>query len=104
MEKIYKLKAEIFKALSHPIRLKIVEFLQEGEKNVGEIVRHTDTEISNTSRHLALLKKTGIISDRKDGLNVYYKLEIPCIIGFFSCVDETLKTRLKVQKKLLAKL
>jgi ArsR family transcriptional regulator len=101
MEKIYEFKAEIFKSLSHPIRVKIVEFLAKGEKNVGEIVKHVGAEASNISRHLALLKKSGILAYRKEGLNVYYRLEAPCILNFFNCVSEVLKFRIETDKKLL---
>ena len=104
MEKIYALRAEIFKALSHPIRLKIVECVSKGEKSVGEIVKHVNAEASNVSRHLALLKKAGILSDRKEGLNIYYHLEIPCVMDFFSCVNKVLKTRLELNRDLLQKI
>lgn len=98
---MYLLRAEIFKALSHPIRLKIVEYVSREEKSVGEIVKHMNAEPSNVSRHLALLKKAGILSDRKEGLNVYYHLEIPCVMDFFSCVNKVVKTRLELNRDLL---
>ena len=104
MEKIYSLRAEVFKALSHPIRLKIVECISIGEKSAGEIVKHVEAEASNVSRHLALLKKAGIISDRKEGLNIYYRLEIPCVMDFFKCVNKVVKTRLELNRDLLKKM
>ena len=104
MKKIYSLRAEIFKALSHPIRLKIVECVSKEEKSVGEIVKYVNAEASNVSRHLALLKKAGILSDRKEGLNIYYRLEIPCVMEFFSCVNKVVKTRLELNRNLLEKM
>ena len=104
MEKIYSLRAEIFKALSHPIRLKIVECVSKEEKSVGEIVKYVNAEASNVSRHLALLKKAGILSDRKEGLNIYYRLEIFCVMDFFSCVNKVVKTRLELNRNLLEKM
>ena len=101
MEKIYVLRAEIFKALSHPIRLKIVECVSKEEKSVGEIVKYVNAEASNVSRHLALLKKASILSDRKEGLNIYYHLEIPCVVDFFTCVNRVVKTRLELNRDLL---
>ena len=101
MERMYSLRAEIFKALSHPIRLKIVECVSGGEKTVGEIVRYVQGEASNVSRHLGILKKSGILSDRKEGLNIYYRLEIPCVMDFFTCVNKVLRTRLELNKDLL---
>jgi ArsR family transcriptional regulator len=104
MERMYLLRAEIFKALSHPIRLKIVEYVSREEKSVGEIVKYVNAEPSNVSRHLALLKKAGILSDRKEGLNIYYHLEIPCVMDFFSCVNKVVKTRLELNRDLLEKI
>jgi ArsR family transcriptional regulator len=104
MEKIYSLRAEIFKALSHPIRLKIVECVSKEEKSVGEIVKYVNAEVSNVSRHLALLKKAGILSDRKEGLNIYYRLETLCVMDFFSCVNKVVKTRLELNRDMLKKI
>lgn len=104
MEDIYSLMAEVLKALSHPLRLKIVKYLSEEEKSVGEIAKYVDGEISNVSRHLALLRKTGILLDRKEGLNIYYYLKNPCVMDFFSCVNRIIKTNLESNRVLLDEL
>ncbi|RJQ39330.1 MAG: ArsR family transcriptional regulator [Nitrospiraceae bacterium] len=104
IEKIYSLRAEIFKALSHPIRLKIVEYVSKEEKSVGEIVKYVEAEASGVSRHLALLKKAGILSDRKEGLNIYYRLEISCVMDFFTCVNKVVRTKLKSNIDLIEKI
>ena len=80
-----RLKSEIFKAMGHPIRLGVIEFLQDGEKCVCEIVEHVGTEISNVSKHLSVLKKAGIVSDRRDGLKIMYSLAMPCALDFGRC-------------------
>ena len=74
-EKIYEAEAEYFKALSHPTRIKILQYLKEGEKCVCEIVPHLKDEQSNISRHLATLKRAGILSSEKKGVSVYYKIQ-----------------------------
>jgi len=61
-QKVYEVQAEYFKALSHPVRIKIVHYLREGEKCVCEIVPYLREEQSNVSRHLAALKRAGILS------------------------------------------
>lgn len=104
IEKLFSLRAEIFKALSHPVRLKIVEYVSKEEKSVGEIVKYVKAEASGVSRHLALLKKSGILSDRKEGLNIYYRLEIPCVMDFFTCVNKVVKTQLKSNIDLIEKI
>ncbi len=73
--KVYEAQAEYFKALSHPVRIKIVHYLKEGEKCVCEIVPYLKGEQSNVSRHLAALKRAGILASRKEGVSVYYGIK-----------------------------
>jgi len=73
--KIYEAQAEYFKALSHPVRIKIVQYLKEGERCVCEIAPYLKEEQSNVSRHLAALKRAGILSSEKRGVSVYYRVE-----------------------------
>lgn len=72
---IYEVQAQYFKALSHPVRIKIVYYLKEGERCVCEIVPYLKEEQSNVSRHLATLKRAGVLSSRKDGVSIYYRVE-----------------------------
>ena len=92
---IYKQRAEVLKAIAHPIRLAIIDLLAGGEKTVGLIVRRVGSTQSNVSKHLSLLKHCGIIDDRKIGLNRFYYLKIPCAKQFSICVIETVKARHK---------
>jgi DNA-binding transcriptional ArsR family regulator len=71
---INEVQAAIFKAIGHPIRLRIVKCLTEGERMVTDIVNIVGAEQSNVSRHLALLKQAGVLASRKSGLKVYYRL------------------------------
>ena len=91
---VYEIRARVFRALGHPSRLMIVDALQAGPKHVGELVALVGSEYSTVSRHLSQLREAGIISeDRKDGNMVFYRLEVTCIAGFFTCVTEVLKKR-----------
>jgi len=91
---IYEVRAKIFKALAHPSRLKVVDALQEGPKNVAELVRLVKAEYATVSRHLSVLKEAGIIAeDRKQGNMIFYKLQVTCIGGFFDCVTQVLINR-----------
>ncbi|MDD3472455.1 MAG: metalloregulator ArsR/SmtB family transcription factor [Syntrophaceae bacterium] len=96
-----KLKSEVFKAMGHPIRLGIIEFLRDGEKCVCEIVEHTGTGMSNISKHLSILKAVGIVSDRKDGLKMMYRVTMPCALEFSSCIENVLLRRLETQKSVM---
>jgi len=74
MENNNKFKAKIFRALSDPIRLKIVDFLRDGEKCVCEIIPHVKLIQPVVSRHLKILKECGILRDRKDGNRRLYSV------------------------------
>ena len=96
-----QLKAEVFKAMGHPLRLGIIEFLQQGEMCVCEIVAHVGTEISNVSKHLALLKKAGLVADRREGLKMMYSLTMPCAIDFAHCVEGVVIKRIEEQRAVM---
>jgi ArsR family transcriptional regulator len=96
-----ELKAEVLKALAHPTRLLIVESLAKGERCVCELNELFDADHSTVSKHLAILKQTGLVSDRKDGLKVYYKLECPCILNFIKCIADVILSRAKRDLKVL---
>lgn len=72
--------ADILKALAQPTRLKIIELLQDGEHCVCEIYPAIAHEQSNTSRHLQMMLKSGILNQRKDGLKIYYSLRHPEVL------------------------
>jgi DNA-binding transcriptional ArsR family regulator len=93
-----KLKAEVFKAMGHPLRLGVIELLRNGEKCVCEIVETVGTEISNVSKHLSVLKKAGIVADRRDGLKIMYRLTMPCALDFAKCVEGVVIKRLDEQR------
>jgi len=67
-------KAELFKALAHPARIKILEYLRSGERTVSEIQSHLDLESSTVSQQLAILRARSIVEGRKQGTSVYYRV------------------------------
>jgi len=82
-----KFKAKIFKALGDPTRLKIVRFLQNGEKCVCEIVPHVGQLQPSVSRHLRILRDCGILKFRKDGNRRLYSLTDPEFIKVLDSID-----------------
>jgi DNA-binding transcriptional ArsR family regulator len=90
-------RARVFKALAHPSRLFILEQLTEGEHCVCELTEMIGADMSTISKHLSVLKNAGVIQDEKRGLQVYYRLKMPCISGFFQCVGEVLETNAEEQ-------
>jgi ArsR family transcriptional regulator len=67
--------SEILKSIAHPIRLKILCFLMEGEKTVGEIEKEFGSSISNISQHLTVLRKMDLIKRRKEANFMYYSVK-----------------------------
>ncbi|MCX7934544.1 MAG: metalloregulator ArsR/SmtB family transcription factor [Planctomycetota bacterium] len=87
-----EIRARIIKALAHPSRLLMVEELAKGERCVCELTALVGADISTVSKHLAVLKEAGIVTDERRGTQVFYTLRCPCILQFFSCVESVLAT------------
>jgi DNA-binding transcriptional ArsR family regulator len=73
-QKLSNFKAEFFKALSHPLRISILDALREGELTVNEISQKFSVEPANASQQLAVLRNKNIVVARKEGANVYYSV------------------------------
>ena len=87
---LYKRKAMVVKALAHPSRLMMVDALAEGELCVCDLQRLVGADMSTVSKHLSVMKNAGIVIDRKEGLKVFYRLRVPCVMRFFECIDAVL--------------
>ena len=76
---LQQFKADFFKALSHPLRIRILEVLSEGEKSVNEIQRALQSEGSAVSQQLSVLRNKNIVVGTKNGKHVVYSLRDPAI-------------------------
>ena len=74
-DQVFESAAELFALLSTPIRLKIISAVCNGEKNVSELLAQIQTTQPNMSQHLSTLYRTGVLSKRRDGTQIYYKLQ-----------------------------
>jgi ArsR family transcriptional regulator len=101
---LFERQAEIAKAVAHPLRIAVIDFLRDGERCVCDIAEHIGSERSNVSRHLGVMVRAGVLSCRKDGLKVFYSLRTPCVADFLSCVVRVLKHQAEENGKLLASL
>jgi ArsR family transcriptional regulator len=101
---LYEKQAEIAKAIAHPLRIAIIDFLKDGEQCVCDIAQFIDSERSNVSRHLSVMVNAGLLDYRKEGLKVIYKLKCACITDFFECVINVLKEQAKDNEILLKSL
>ena len=98
---LFQKQAEIAKAIAHPLRIAILDFLKDGEQCVCDIAEHIGSERSNVSRHLSVMVGAGVLQCHKEGLKVIYTLKTPCILKFFSCITAVLKQQVKDSEKLL---
>ncbi len=98
---LFEARAGIIKAIAHPTRLFIVDELSRHEKCVCELTELIGADPSTVSKHLSILKNAGIVTDDKRGLQVYYKLRVPCILDFFKCVEAVIESNAKEKIALL---
>ncbi len=74
---LYQMKAEFFKTLGHPIRIRVLELLSEREQAVSEMLAEIGIEPANLSQQLAILRRAGLVVARREGLSVTYELTSP---------------------------
>jgi len=80
-------KAKTLKALGQPTRLRIMEYLRDGERCVCEIFPAIGGQQSNVSRHLAVLKQAGLVSDRREGVSIYYRVLDPALYQLLDSLE-----------------
>lgn len=95
------MKAEFFKTLGHPVRIRVLELLSEREHAVSEMLPHVGIEPSHLSQQLAVLRRAGLVTTRKEGSAVYYSLTSPHVAGLLAEARTILTTVLTGQVELL---
>lgn len=98
---IYKLHAGICKALAHPIRIEVIDLLHGRELSFGEICETIGCLKSNLSQHLSSMADKGILIQRKEGMNVYYRLSSAKVSAACRIMREVLVENLEKQKAIL---
>ena len=96
-------RVKIIKAMAHPVRLMVIEFLKSGEHGFSEIFDLFQLDKSTISKHLLVLKEAGIVSSQKTGTEMIYKLETPCVTDFFNCATVVIENNINRQLKCLCK-
>ena len=101
-EKIFQMHAEVCKSMANPTRLKIMNLLREGEKSVEELREKLKLPKANLSQHLSILRQRRIVSTRRAGLNIYYKVTNPKMIKACDILREVLFEQLKESGQLIS--
>jgi len=99
---LYEKQAEVARAIGHPIRMAILDFLRQGPQCVCDIAAAVGAERSNVSRHLSLMVAGGVLASEKQGLKVIYSLRTPCVLRFVDCLGECLREKAVHEQSLLA--
>jgi len=94
-ERMYEMHAEVCKSMANPTRLKIMNLLREGEKSVEELRKRLKLPKANLSQHLSILRQRSIVSTRRVGLNIYYKVANPKMIKACDILREVLFEQLQ---------
>ena len=103
-EELFKLKAELCKTFSDPKRLMIINGLRDGEKSVSDLVDMLQVPQAVVSRHLAVLRGKGVVSARREGVNIFYSLTNSRIVDACDIVQEILLEQVARNRDLADKL
>ena len=101
---LYQAKAELFRTLGHPVRIRVLELLQERPKAVRELLLDLDIEPSNLSQQLAVLRRAGIVTSTREGTAVVYALAASDVAELMQAARRFLTEVLADRGELLAEL
>jgi ArsR family transcriptional regulator len=97
-------KANLFRVLGHPARVRILELLQSGERSVGSLQSELELDYGGTSQHLSALRRIGVVQSRRDGTNVYYRVADERVFDLLKAGREIITRQLAEQQSLLREL
>ena len=98
------MKARLFKALAHPVRIRALEQLVDSERSVGDLAESIDTEISHLSQQLAVLRRAGVVQTRREGNTIFYSVRDPRMAGLLGTARAMLVSNLQESRALLDQL
>jgi ArsR family transcriptional regulator len=101
---VYLLKAELFRTLGHPTRIRMLEVLGTGERSVGELQEALELDSSGVSQHLTLLRRQGLLESRKVGTSVRCRVKDPRALTLLAITRELLMANLEDSRVLLSEL
>ncbi|WP_405877148.1 metalloregulator ArsR/SmtB family transcription factor [Streptomyces sp. NBC_01136] len=101
---LYQAKAEFFRMLGHPVRIRVLELLQDGPKAVRDLLTEIEVEPAALSQQLAVLRRSGIVSSTRDGSTVIYQLAGGDVADLMRAARRILTEMLAGQNELLAEL
>jgi ArsR family transcriptional regulator len=101
---IYQVKAEFFKTLGHPARIRVLELLRGGERSVGELIPEVGLEASHLSQQLGIMRRASLVQTRKEGSTVLYSVTDPRLFELLEVAKQILTSSLAETRELLTEL
>lgn len=101
---VYQVKAEFFRILGHPVRVRILELLREGERTVSDLQVELQMDSSGTSQHLGVLRKQGMVEGRREGTSVHYSVRDPRVFQLLEVARQILNSNLAESQAILGEL
>jgi ArsR family transcriptional regulator len=101
---VHEVKANLFRVLGHPARVRILEVLRTGERSVGALQAELDLDSGGTSQHLAALRRIGLVQSRRDGTSVYYRVDDKRVFDLLSAGRDIISRQLAEQQSILGEL
>jgi ArsR family transcriptional regulator len=101
---VHEVKANLFRVLGHPARVRILELLRDGERSVGSLQADLELDSGGTSQHLAALRRIGLVTSRRDGTSVYYQVEDEGVFDLLAAGRAIISRRLATEQSLLHEL
>lgn len=101
---LFEIKAELFKALAHPARIRALEVLSEGERSVSDLQPEVGIEPAHLSQQLAVLRRAGLVVTRREGTAVIYSIRDPRLVTLLATARELLISNLSGSRELLEEL
>jgi ArsR family transcriptional regulator len=97
-------RAEFLRVLGHPVRVRIVELLRDGERSVGALQAELGLDSSGTSQHLGLLRRQGVLETRKEGTSVFYRVRDPRTFQLLDSTRQIVSSSLEAAHALLGEM
>ena len=101
---LFERQATIARAIAHPVRIAVVDYLKEGEQCVCDIAEYVGSERTNVSKHLAVMTAAGVLESRKEGLKVIYRLKTPCILQCLESAVACIKKQVEESQRIFSAL
>jgi len=101
---VHEVKANLFRLIGHPGRVRILEILRDEERSVGALQLELALDSGGTSQHLAALRRIGLVASRRDGNSVYYRVDDDAVFDLLAAGRAIISRRLATEQEVLREL